>query len=95
MWLDPAYEHRASVVGVIKIHNREEQAEIKIRHSDGLMLDVAVYTAAPIPVDIYARHRATGLFLLIDPENERVIGVGTVTSLKDDAPVVQKRAVSV
>lgn len=94
LWLDPSYENRDIVAGIIKIHNREEQAEIRIRNSDGLMLKVAVYTASPVPVDLYARHRQMGMFLLIDPENERAIGVGTVTSLKDETPVVQKHAAS-
>lgn len=92
LWLDPSYERQESVTGIIKIHHREEQAEVRVRRSDGLMLDAAIYTAASVPVDLYARHRRTGLFLMIDPETEHAIGAGTVTALTDEAPVAQRHA---
>ena len=94
-WLDPAYEAREKVIGLIKIHHREESAEIEVTSSQGGMHDVVVFTAAPVPLDIYARHQQTGLFIVIDPETEQVIAVGTVTALTHTTPVVHKHAVSV
>lgn len=85
LWIDPAFEQSESVTGIIKIHNREEQVEVRnVSAAASPVMAVNVFSASPLPLDIYARHRSTGLFLLIESESEKVIGVGTVTAL---APV--------
>ncbi len=92
LWIDPAFEQRDSVTGIIKIHNREEQVEVRnVSAAASPVMTVNVLSAAPLPLDVYAHHRPTGLFLLIDPENEKVIGVGTVTALApvEDVPLLK------
>lgn len=103
LWLDPAMERFESVQCLIKTHAREEQAEIRLSgaaaqdtvNESGPVVDVVVHCAAPVPIDLYFRHRQTGLFLAIDPETEKVLGVGTVTDLSVRSSGLRRREASV
>ncbi len=79
LWLDPAFSTQDNVQGIVKIHNREEQAELHVdAGNDNATVEARIFTAAPVATAPYAQDRATGLFLVIQPETEKVIGVGTV-----------------
>lgn len=80
LWIDPVLAGRDAVQCLIKIHNREEQVEVQNIRTEGPITQANVLAASPLPLDPFTEHRATGLFLLIDQEAERVIGVGTATS---------------
>ena len=82
LWLDPAFAQLETVPAIIKIHHCEEQAEAQIKVLRDPIAEAQIFTASPIPMDAYSTHRATGLFLLIQPETEKVIAVGTVQSLQ-------------
>ena len=82
LWLDPSFASRGDVQCTLKIHNREEQVEVRQGAVQGPIVDACIYAALPVPVDCYAHNRMTGLFLLIEHETERAIGVGTVRSLR-------------
>lgn len=94
LWIDPAMAERDAVQGIIKIHNREEQAEVRVIKKDDPITHVNVFAANPLPVDLYIHARTMGLFLLIDPENDKVLGVGTVTALKPEEEPPAKMASS-
>jgi sulfate adenylyltransferase subunit 1 (EFTu-like GTPase family) len=67
------------VPGILKIHHREVSAEITVRRPGDPVTAVQVCTAAAVAVDRFESNHATGLFLVIDPESEAVIGVGKVS----------------
>lgn len=80
LWLDPTLYKQDTVSALLKIHTHEEQAEVRLAtpHSanDNPIVDATLFTALPIPFDSYATNRSTGLFMLIEPGSERVLGVG-------------------
>ncbi len=78
LWLDPAFAGMDNVQGILKMHTREEQAELHLQQESGATQEARVFTASPIALDAYARDKATGMFLVIQAETEKVIGVGTV-----------------
>lgn len=80
LWLEPILEHQNIIRCIIKIHNREERAKIHVRRSQSEILEAIIHVASSIPVDLYSRHKQTGMFLAIDPESEKVLGVGTITA---------------
>ncbi len=99
LWLDPGFSGRGDVQCTLKIHNREEQVEVRQGVVNGPIVDACIFSALPIPIDLYCQNRMTGLFMLIELETERTIGVGTVRSLKegdwesgDDAPHLKNSA---
>lgn len=99
LWLDPSFAGRGDIQCTLKIHNREEQVEVRQGAVNGPIVDACIFAALPIPVDMYAHNRMTGIFMLIELETERAIGVGTVRSLKEcdwdkggDAPALKNSA---
>ena len=99
LWLDPSFAGRGDVQCTLKIHNREEQVEVRQGAVNGPIVDACIFSALPIPVDLYSQNRMTGIFMLIELETERTIGVGTVRSIKecdwesgDDAPHLKNSA---
>ncbi len=99
LWLDPSFAGRGDIQCTLKIHNREEQVEVRQGAVNGPIVDTCIFAALPIPVDMYAHNRMTGIFMLIELETERAIGVGTVRSLKEcdwdkggDAPALKNSA---
>jgi bifunctional enzyme CysN/CysC len=82
LWLDPAFAHRNVTQGILKVCHREEQVEVHIDDTTPTILEAKIYASAPFVVDAYQRNRTTGLFMLIQSETEKVIGIGTVKSLQ-------------
>lgn len=83
LWLDPGFNHRDAVQCVLKVHNREELVEVQVQQSGHAFAEAKIFAATPLVIDAYHRNRATGLFMLIESETEKVIGIGTVLSPQD------------
>lgn len=83
LWLDPSFAGRGDVQCTLKIHNREEQVEVKQGAVNGPIIDVCIYAALSVPLDLYVQNRMTGLFMLIEMESEKTIGVGTIRSINE------------
>lgn len=83
LWLDPGAICKGSCHALLKVHNREAEVEIHQGATLGAVVSAKVFSAVPLEVDLYSNNPATGLFLIIEMETERVIGVGAVTSLNE------------
>jgi sulfate adenylyltransferase subunit 1 (EFTu-like GTPase family) len=83
LWLEKKYAEKQSFSGTIKLHHREEQAQVTIEGENTPLKQAFIYLANPAPMDTYAENPAGGLFILIDPYTEKVAGVGTITSIVD------------
>lgn len=53
--------------------------------------DVVVQTTNPLFFDAYAKNRATGRFILVDPKTNETAGAGTITSTADDGNTAASR----
>ncbi|TAE33818.1 MAG: sulfate adenylyltransferase [Alphaproteobacteria bacterium] len=81
LWLEKKYEDRDSFSGTIKLHHHEEQVQVTIEGIKSPLKTAFVYLSHPIAMDHYEACPHTGLFILMDAYNERVVGVGTITSI--------------
>lgn len=81
VWLDKKYEQKDMFEGTLKIHHAETQAQITLETSNSVLKPAFVNLARSLSVDTYDANPHTGLFILIDPYAERVVGVGTVNKV--------------
>ena len=77
-WLQPACVQKEKIQAILKIHTREEQAEIHVKTPGKTVSQAEIFLARSVPIDCFTHNKQTGLFLLIEPEKEDVIGVGIV-----------------
>jgi sulfate adenylyltransferase subunit 1 len=83
LWLDHTAPCKGDCACLLKIHNREVEVEVQQGGAQGPIVSSRIYAASPVEIDLYRHNPATGLFILIEKESEKVIGVGTVVSLHE------------
>lgn len=80
LWMGDGYAGTTSWQGILKVHHHETEAQVIIdENSSGILVDAEIETASQLAADLYKDNRHTGLFLLIEPETEKVAAVGAVT----------------
>ena len=83
LWLDKKYEEKSGFDGMIKLHHREEQAQVSVQAQQGPLAESYVALAQATPMDTFQNNPHTGLFILVDSMSERTIGVGTISQVVD------------
>ena len=78
LWLDGQHSNVEHAQALIKLHHHEVQAQLSLTPSDAALTPAYVTLAHPVGMDRFADNPSTGLFILIDPYSERVMGVGTI-----------------
>lgn len=81
-WMSNQEEGKAAFQGMLKLGHREEMAEIVVDSYRGPIGAAEVFTANPVVFDSFATQPRMGLFLLIEPETERVAGIGKALHAK-------------
>jgi len=86
-WLNIDDANVQAFQGILKLAHRQETTEITIDRFDGPIGHAEAFTASPVAFDAFAQQPRTGLFMLIEPETEKVVGIGK--ALHAHAPAQQ------
>lgn len=81
LWIDKKYESKEACQGTLKMHHKEEQAQLMIKGENGLLKSAHVQLSSPMAMDVFKDNPRTGLFILSDSYSQRAIAVGTVTKV--------------
>lgn len=90
-WLSMQEADKEAFQGILKIHHSAEMAEISVESFNGPIGKAETLTASPITFDPFAQNPRTGLFLLIEPETEKVVGIGK--AIKDAKEAIEAFAI--
>lgn len=81
LWLDTSPLPLSPIQCILKLHNREEWCEVRVVQESDPISAAQINTATLLSADPYTDNLHTGLFLLIDPESERVLAVGGIKQI--------------
>lgn len=78
LWIDKKFENKPSCQGIIKLHHKEEQAQLSVDGENGMLKSGLIYLASPVAMDCFVDNPRTGLFIMMDAHSQRAIAVGTI-----------------
>jgi bifunctional enzyme CysN/CysC len=78
VWLEQNPEQADGFQGLLKIHHQTETAFLEVENLADPLITVSVTTANPVICDAWEKNPRMGLFLLIEPETEKVKAIGKI-----------------